>query len=229
MDTYLGYLFSCAVRRKEHWKQTSLACVGSALSVSATLGLPPAHGMCAFPLYTAQATGCSAGNCVKRALGCVHFPGLSRSVQVSGSPPRCTLGWACVLCPSQARTAQETRCLGSALSPGWGGASSHLPHPSCLVSLVRSGRALSGVPCVPRRELISGCNPPGRCQPSRIPEVLFSNWEPAHILVEAAISGAEIAPHRLWLSPACLCASGVGWASPQPASSPPVFAQSFVL
>ena len=80
-----------------------------------------------------------------------------------GTPPRCTLGWAYVLCPSQARTAQETRCLGSTLSPGLGGVSSHLPHPSRLVSLVRSGRALSGVPCVPRRELISGCNPPGRC------------------------------------------------------------------
>ena len=39
----------------------------------------PAPGMCAFPVYTAQALGCSAGNCLMRALGCVHFPGLSRS------------------------------------------------------------------------------------------------------------------------------------------------------
>ena len=83
MDTYLGYLFSHAVGREEHWKQTSLARVGS---VSATLGLPPAHGMCAFPLYTAQAPGCSAGNCVKRALGCVHFPGLSCSGSGSWEP-----------------------------------------------------------------------------------------------------------------------------------------------
>ena len=34
-------LFSCAVGREEHCKQISLACVGSARSVSATLGLPP--------------------------------------------------------------------------------------------------------------------------------------------------------------------------------------------
>ena len=39
----------------------------------------PAPGMCAFPVYAAQALGCSAGNCLMRALGCVHFPGLSRS------------------------------------------------------------------------------------------------------------------------------------------------------
>ena len=33
----------------------------------------------------------------------------------------------------------------------------------------------------------------------------------------------------LWLLPPCLSASGGGWAGPQPASSPLVFAQSFVL
>ena len=42
-------------------------------------GFAPAHGMCAFPVYTAQAVGCSAGNCLGQALGCMHFPGLSCS------------------------------------------------------------------------------------------------------------------------------------------------------
>ena len=56
-----------------------------------------------------------------------------------------------------------------------------------------------------------------------------SNWEPAHSLVEDAISGAEIAAFQLWLLPACFPASGGGWASPQLASSPLVLAQSFVL
>ena len=60
-------------------------------------------------------------------------------------------------------------------------------------------------------------------------EVLVSNWEPAHSLVEDAISGAEIAPFWLWLPPICLPVSGGGWAGPQPASSPLVFTQSFVL
>ena len=60
-------------------------------------------------------------------------------------------------------------------------------------------------------------------------EDLVSNWEPARSLVEDAVSGAEIAPFWLWLLPACLSASSSGWAGPQPASSPLVFTQSFVL
>ena len=73
-------MFSRAVRREEHRKQVSLACVGSAHSVSAALGLPPlAHGVCAFKVYTSQALGCSAGNRPRLALGCMHLPGLSRS------------------------------------------------------------------------------------------------------------------------------------------------------
>ena len=60
-------------------------------------------------------------------------------------------------------------------------------------------------------------------------EYLVSNWDSVHSLVEDAISGAEFAPFWLWLPPACLPASGGGWASPQLAGSPLVFAQSFVL
>ena len=47
---------------------------------------------------------------------------LPRSKQLrfrfSGTPQRHRLGWACVLCPSQVRAAQATRCLVNALSPG---------------------------------------------------------------------------------------------------------------
>ena len=65
-------MFSHALGREEHCKQISLACVHSD---SATLCL---H-MCAFPVYTAQTLGCSAGNCLIWALVCMHFPGLRRS------------------------------------------------------------------------------------------------------------------------------------------------------
>ena len=51
-------LFSYAVGREGHCRQISLACVGRTRSVPATLGLPPAHGVCAFPVHTAQAPGC---------------------------------------------------------------------------------------------------------------------------------------------------------------------------
>ena len=61
-------------------------------------------------------------------------------------------------------------------------------------------------------------------------EDLVSNWEPAHSLVEDAVSGLRLPlSFWLWLSTPCLYASGGGWASLQPASSPLVFTQSFVL
>ena len=47
-----AHLFSCAVGREEYCKQISLMCVGTARSVSATLGLPPLMA-CVFPVYTA--------------------------------------------------------------------------------------------------------------------------------------------------------------------------------
>jgi len=67
------------VGREEHCKQTSLACVGSAHSVWTTLGLSQVTAACAFPVYTAQASACSAGHCPKWALHFVHFPGLNHS------------------------------------------------------------------------------------------------------------------------------------------------------
>ena len=42
-------------------------------------GFAPVYGVCAFMVYTSQALGCSAGKCLRRALGCMHFPGLSLS------------------------------------------------------------------------------------------------------------------------------------------------------
>ena len=60
-------------------------------------------------------------------------------------------------------------------------------------------------------------------------EDLVNNWKPALSVVEDAISGVEIAPFQLWLSPTCLPASSGGWAGPLPAGSPLVFGQSFVL
>ena len=39
----------------------------------------PAHSACTLPAHTAQALGCSAGNHLRPALGCLHLPGLSRS------------------------------------------------------------------------------------------------------------------------------------------------------
>ena len=42
-------------------------------------GAASAHGTCSLPAHTAQAPGCSTGNHLRLALGCLHLPGLSRS------------------------------------------------------------------------------------------------------------------------------------------------------
>ena len=110
--------------REKHCKQISLACVGSALSVL-TIRFAPAHGVCAFLVYTAQAPGCSTGELSKAAPG---FCVLPRSKLLSfvflSTPQRHRFGLACVLCPSQVRAAQASRCL----------ASTHYPCGKCILS-----------------------------------------------------------------------------------------------
>ena len=110
-------------------------------------GFAPAHSKCAFPVYTAQALGCSAGELSNAGPGLRALP---RSklfrFRFLGTPQSHRLGWACVLCPSKVRAAQATRCLVSALSPG----AVHLI--TSLVPAARfwvcSGSTVSGMPCV---------------------------------------------------------------------------------
>ena len=83
------------------------------------IGFAPVHCVCAFPVHTAQAPGCSAGELSKASPGLCALP---RSkllrFRFSGTSQRHRLSWACVLCPSQVRAAQVTRCLASTLSTG---------------------------------------------------------------------------------------------------------------
>ena len=77
MVTYLGSLVQSCCGREEHCKRLSLACVGSARSVSATLGLPPLT-TCVLSqsmLLRLQV----ALQLSKAGLGCVPVPGLSCS------------------------------------------------------------------------------------------------------------------------------------------------------
>ena len=88
-------------------------------------------------------------NCLKRALGCVHFPGLSRSG--SGSrvlhKAQTWLGLHCV--PFPGLSSSDDQVLDEqAHSTQVGGAYYHLPSPSRLVSWVHCKSAVSGVLCV---------------------------------------------------------------------------------
>ena len=67
------------MRREEHYKQISLASVGSAHSVWTTLGLPQ-FTVCVLSQSTLLRLQVALqGNRLKQAPVCVHFPGLSRS------------------------------------------------------------------------------------------------------------------------------------------------------
>ena len=85
----------------------------------------------------------------------------------SGSPQRCRLSWACVLCSPRVRAAQVTRCLPNVVA-----ATYCLPRPCWSVFWVYNQRTFSGVPCVSSGALTSGCDPPGGCRLSRIPRSL---------------------------------------------------------
>ena len=101
---------------KYHWHVWHEARV---LTVSGHTGISPSHGMCTFPVYTAHAPGCSTGELSKAGPGLYALP-RSKPLRFRflDIPQRHRLGSACVWCPSQALTAQATRCLASTLSPG---------------------------------------------------------------------------------------------------------------
>ena len=77
-----AHLFNCAAGREEHCKQISLACVGSARSVSSTLGLPPLTVCVLFRSTLLRLQVALPGNCLRWAPGCMYFPDLAAQVQV---------------------------------------------------------------------------------------------------------------------------------------------------
>ena len=90
-------------------RQISLACAGSTRSVLATPGLPPLTAR-AFPSTLLRLQGAGP------ELRALPRPKPLR-FRFSGTPQRCRLSWACVLCLPR-RSAQAARNLTRALSPG---------------------------------------------------------------------------------------------------------------
>ena len=128
------------------------------------IGFVLAHGVCAFPFYTVRLQVALQGNCLKWALSCMHFPGLSHSGTGSCVPHR---GLRFVPFPGPRSSSDQV--LGERTLPRWGRESYHLPSPSHSLSWVCSRSAVSGVPCVSSGELISGCDPLDGCQLARVP------------------------------------------------------------
>ena len=165
-------MFNCAAGREEHCKQISLACVESAHTVWATLGLP-LHMACVLSwsaLLRFQVA--QQQNYLRWVLGCVHFPDLHCSGSGSQVFHKGTGSVGPVFCALPRSEQLRQQGAWRAHSPQVGGGSYHLPGPSRSVSWVRSGSTISGGLCVSSGELISGCNPPSRCRPSRVPRSL---------------------------------------------------------
>ena len=116
---YLGSLVQLCCREGEKLQTNITGMCGECSQCLGHTGFAPAHGVCAFPVYTAQAPGCSAGELSKAGPG-LHALSRSKPLRFSflGSPQRGRLCLAGVFCPSQVRAAQVIRCLAKALSPG---------------------------------------------------------------------------------------------------------------
>ena len=143
--------------------------MGSARSVRITLGLPQLTVLVLSWSTLLRLHVALQGNCPKWALGFMHFPGLSCSGSGSWVLHKGTdsVGHAFFVLPRSEQLRQAGVC--PTHCPRWSVHLNHLPGPSHLVSWVHHKSTVSGGPCVSSGELISGCNPPGRCQPSRIP------------------------------------------------------------
>ena len=115
------FRFTCSVvlwggrktAKKYHWHVEECSqCLGHT-------GFTPAHGVHAFPVYTAQAPGCSAGELSKVGPGLCALPrSKPHTFKFWGTPQRHRLVWACTFCPSHVRAPQATRCFESTLFPG---------------------------------------------------------------------------------------------------------------
>ena len=114
LNFFFFYRLTCSVAlrggREGCCKQITLAWARSA---SVTLGLPPVHGACSLSAHDAQALGCSSANHPQPTLGCLPFPGPSRSgsgtrVVLSGADSH--LGLRFVPFPDPSSSGDEVFC-----------------------------------------------------------------------------------------------------------------------
>ena len=167
MVTYLGSLVqSCSGERGTLQTNISGVC-GECSQCFSHTGFAPAHDVCAFPVYTAQAPRCSAGELSKAGPGLALPRSKPLMFRFLCIPQRHRLLGLCFL-PFPGACSSGGQMLGKHTLPRCS-ASYHFPCPSHLVSWVRSRSTVSSVPCVSSGELISDCDPPSGCQPSRIP------------------------------------------------------------
>ena len=170
MDTFLGSLVQLCFGEGGTLQTNITGVCGECLQCFSCTGF--AHSMCAFMVYSFQALGCSAGNCLIWALVCMHFPGLSHSGSGSWVLHKGVDLVGPAFCAVLGLSSSGDQVLGVCSHPQLEAASYHLPSPSCSGFWVCNGHVFSGVQCVSSGELISGCDPSGGCRLSRNPRSL---------------------------------------------------------
>ena len=201
VDTFLGSLVQSCYGGGGTLQTNITGVCGECSQCLGHTGFAPAHGVCACPVFTAQALGCSAKNCLRPALGCIHVPDLSCSgsctqVVLRGAD---SVGPAFVPFPGPSSSGSEMfgECSCCHLSPP----------PSLPLGF------LSVQPAHLLRRVLAVQNPK-------------KSWlatKSACSLVDNASLGPQLSPSDSGCP--CLPVSGVGWAGLWPAIS----AQSFVL
>ena len=171
--------------------QTDIAVWGEHSPCSGHTGFAPCRGVCALPVYTAQAPGCSiwSGPCVACSSS---FRVLQKRADSVG--------------PSPAGAAQAARSLPGALSPG----AVHLPRSAGPASVSTRASPVCA-PCVYSPELASSHDPPGGCRPSRISGSLLLETGGLSAVWEGVPSLGLSLPLS---SPPCLLPLvGLGWSA----------------
>ena len=150
--------------REENCQQISLVCVwggGGLLALSQPHWVCPCSRHVCFPSLHCLDFRLL---CRERALGCKHFPGLS----CSGSESRVLHKDADSVEPAFCAIPQSDQLR---RPDAW---RVHTPQERCILSSPPVpaawflGTPISSMPCVSSGELISSCDPPCGCQPSRI-------------------------------------------------------------
>ena len=169
MVTYLGSLVQLCCGKGETLQTNITGMCGECSQHMEHTGFAQLMAVYVFLVYIAHAPSCSAGVLSKVVLRFVYFPGLSCSDSGSWVFHKGTDLVGCVFCAllksEQLRQPDPWRMH----CPRWAVYLNHLPGLGHSISQVHHESVILGVPCVSSGELISGCDPPGRCQPSRIP------------------------------------------------------------
>ena len=148
MVTFLGLLVQSCCGEGRTLQTNITGVCGECLQFRSHSGFASAHSVCAFPVYTVQALGCFARNCLRRALG---FRSGSGSWALHKT--QTWLGLRFVPFPGPSSSGDQG--LGKRSCPQLEAATYHLPCPCHSVFWVYNRHTFSGVPCVSSGELIS--------------------------------------------------------------------------